>query len=205
MAVLNKSWSSLSKISPTSSGVVTGSTEEEADEAAQPPMADKPILVYVPNPDGGDICKAEKVVLMDDSVCIGMWAFQCVKMTDDEAKQDKLLAKGKEVPRFYVIDRDYRKVAILEGKKMSAKKLFSAMEKSANKAYKQKLKKQTKAMLKVLNEYDKIGNERKVLEAKKARDGGEVSKKMEKSFAELEEREVKAKEEHKKLLEFELK
>ena len=127
MAVLNKKWTSLDRVSPEETGVTTGSTTEEAEEAAEPPMANEPILVYVPSEEGGDFCKAEKVVLQDDKVNVGMWAFKCVRMTDEQAKEDELLAKGKEVPRFYVIDRDYRKVTLLEGNKMSAKKLFKAM------------------------------------------------------------------------------
>lgn len=204
MAVLNKNWATLDRVSPKETGVVTGSSSEEAEEASEPKIADEPILVYVPDPEGGELCKAEKVVLMNDKVCIGMWAFKCVKMTDEEAQADELLAKGKEVPRFYVVNRDYRKVQLLEGSGMSAGKLFKAMEKSANKAYKQKLGKTVDGMLKILNEYDKIANEKKVLEAKKARNDGETDKKMEKDFAELEEREAEAKEEHKKLTKFEL-
>lgn len=184
---------------------MTGSESEEGEEAAEVEISDQPILVYVPNTDSGDFCKAEKVVLQDDKVNVGMWAFKCVRMTDEEAKEDELLAKGKELPRFYVIDRDYRKVALLEGKKMSAKKLFTAMERASNKAYKQKLGKMAKSMLKILNEYDKINNERKVLEQKKARNGGEMDKKMERDLKEIDERDEKAKEEHKKLLKFELK
>lgn len=60
-------------------------------------------------------------------------------------------------------------------------------------------------MLKILNEFDKINNERRVLEEKKARAGGEVDKKMERDIAELDEREKKANEEKAELLAFELK
>ena len=205
MAVLNKRWTSLERVSPEETGVTTGSSASEAEEAAEPQISDKPILVYVPREEGGEFCKAEKVVLQDDKVNIGLWAFKTVRMSHEQAQEDKLLAKGKEVPRFYVIDRDYRKVQLFEGKKMSAKKLFKAMEKSANKAYKQKLGTMAKSMLKILNEYDKINNEKRVLEQKKARNGGELDKKMERDMEELEEREAKTKEEHKKLLTFTLK
>ena len=194
------------RISPEEAAVVTGSaSEDEAGEASEPSLSPEPILVYVPAQEPGDFCKAEKVVLRDDKVNIGMWAFKCVTMTDEEAKADPLLAKGKSTPRFYVIDRDYRKVKVIEGKSLSAKKLFTAMEKSAGRAYKQKLGKMVKSMQKILNEYDKINNERKVLEQKRARNKGEMDKKMERTLEEINERETKAKEEHKELLAFELK
>lgn len=207
MAVLNKTWERISRVSPKEAAVVTGESASEAEGAAdEPTVYPQPWLVYVPDESGAEAFdKAEKVVLMDDKVCIGMWAFKCVKMNDEEAKADPLLAKGSEIPRFYVVHRDLSKVKLIEGSDMSAKKLFSAMESASNDAYKQKLEKNVKSVLKVLNEFDKINNERRVLDEKKARDGGEVDKKMERDIAELDEREKKANEEKAELLNFELK
>ena len=203
MAVLNKNWESLSRVSPKEAAVVTGQSASE-EQAPEETILDKPVLVYVPAMDNGEFDKAEKVVLMDDKVCIGMWAFKCVKMSDEDAKADPLFEKGDELPRFYVVHRDLSKVKLIEGGDMSAKKLFSAMESAANDAYKQKLEKSVKAMLKVLNEYDKLANERKVLAEKQARNDGEMDAKMERDLAELDEREKAAKEEHEELLRFEL-
>ena len=206
MAVLNKNWESANRVSPKEAAVVTGESASEAEAAQEPTIYPQPWLVYVPAVSGEEAFdKAEKVVLMDDKVCIGMWAFKCVKMNDEDAKADPLLAKGSELPRFYVVHRDLSKVKLIEGGDMSAKKLFSAMESASNDAYKQKLEKNVKSVLKILNEFDKINNERRVLEEKKARAGGEVDKKMERDIAELDEREKKANEEKAELLNFELK
>ena len=64
-------------------------------------------------------------------------------------------------------------------------------------------------MLKLLLEYDKINNAKKVLEQKKAREGDKLSKgeakKIEKELEALAERQKKAEEKEKKLLTFELK
>lgn len=204
MAVLNKNWGSAKQVSPTEAAVVTGVSSEEADEVVEPKLAAKPILVYVPAEDSGEFDKAEKVVLMSDDVCIGMWAFDTIKMLDADAKADPLLAKGTETPRFYVIHRDYSKVKLIESKDMSAKKLFGAMEAAADAAYKQKLGKTTKSVLKILLEYDKIANERRVLEEKRTREGA-ADKKMESDLAEIDAREKAAKEEHENLLKFDLK
>lgn len=206
MAVLNKNWESANRVSPKEAAVVTGESASEAEAAQEPTVYPQPWLIYVPAVSGEEAFdKAEKVVLMDDKVCIGMWAFKCVKMSDEDAKADPLLAKGSELPRFYVVHRDLSKVKLVEGGDMSAKKLFSAMESASNDAYKQKLEKNVKSVLKILNEFDKINNERRVLEEKKARAGGEVDKKMERDIAELDEREKKANEEKAELLNFELK
>jgi hypothetical protein len=203
MAVLNKNWDSSSRVSPKEAAVVTGESASD-EQAPEETLLPQPLLVYVPAQDNGEFDKAEKVVLMDDKVCIGMWAFKCVKMTNEDAKADPLFEKGEETPRFYVVHRDLSKVKLIEGGDMSAKKLFSAMESAANAAYKQKLEKSVKSMLKVLNEFDKIANERKVMQEKQARNEGELDKKMERDLAELDEREKAAKEEHEELLRFEL-
>ena len=58
-------------------------------------------------------------------------------------------------------------------------------------------------MLKVLNEFDKIANERKVLAAKISRKGED--KKTERTQKELDEREEKAQAKHKELLVYDLK
>ena len=124
MAVLNKNWESANRVSPKEAAVVTGESASEAEAAQEPTIYPQPWLVYVPAVSGEEAFdKAEKVVLMDDKVCIGMWAFKCVKMNDEDAKADPLLAKGSELPRFYVVHRDLSKVKLIEGGDMSAKKL----------------------------------------------------------------------------------
>ncbi len=206
MAVLNKPWSTADRISPDTA-VVTGEGEEGA-EAPEPKIADQATLIYVT--DGAETIgfdKIEKVVLMDDSVCVGMHAFKCVKMTPDAIAGDPLLAdEGKEVPRFILVSRDCKKVDVIEGSKLSAKGLFKAMEKHAKYAYKTKFKKNIKDAIKVLGEFDKIANERKMLQMKEERNDKPSKadeKKMAKEKEELAQREKEAIELKAKLLTFE--
>ena len=209
MAVLTPKWERLDRLSPATeaAAVVTGQSAsepsaEEAEAQAAPALLERPVLVYVPDPEGGAQDKAESIVLGADQVCIGTWAFRCIKMDDAQAKADPALAEGKTVPRFYVVGRDYS-AQLLEGKSLSAKKMFKAMERVANRTYKQKLKKRVTGLLKVLNEFDRIANERRVLERKIERKGENA--KTERTQKELDERQAKADAQKKELITFELK
>ena len=212
MAVLNKTWGSVTEMpTATTAGVVTGEDEAgEGAEASEATIMAKPMMIYVP--DGaaaGGFDKVEKVVLMDDKVCIGMWAFNCVKMTPDDAAKDELLADtGDDVPRFVFVSRDMKNVDTVGEKKMSAKNVFKTMKKHAKKAYTTKFEKNVKSTLKLLGELDKIANETKLLASKEAREtdpSAADKKKFQKLREELEERTKAAQEEREKLLTFEAK
>ena len=180
MAVLSIGWQPLARVSPSEpeSIVVTPSDGEQAkpsDAAAAPAKAksaDKPMIVYVADAvanEGFD--KVEKVVLTDDRVVVGTHAFQCIRMTPEQAAQDKLIAEaGKDTPRILVISADWKDVTVLEGGKLSVGGLWSAMQSHYKKFYEGDLEKNVKATLKVLGEFDKIANERKVQEAKEQRE-----------------------------------
>lgn len=206
--MLAGSWQNANRISP-SSGVVTGT--EDADASAEKPMADKPMFIYVRDAgETSEFDKVDKVILDDNKVLVGMWAFRCVKMTPDDVQDDPLLAdEGKEVPRFIFVSRDYSKVTVLEGSKLKTKKVFDTMSKFAKRDWKVNLKKCYKDTMKVLNEFDKINGAMKTLKQKEARLGDEISKadakKMAKEKEELEERQKAAEEARDKLLTFKLK
>jgi hypothetical protein len=208
--VLTAKWGTASRVSPSDTGVVTGESTGDEPEAEKP-LAEKPLFIYVTDgaSDGG-FDKIEKVILDDNKVLVGMKAFKCVKMTTEDVENDPLLSgKSKDERYFLFVSRDYEDVKAIDGNKMKTKTVYSTMKKFAQREYKTKFEKTVKATLKLLLEYDKINNAKKVLEAKKQREGDDLSKgearKIEKELEELAERQKKNEELEKKLTTWELK
>lgn len=177
MAELTINWETLSRVSPEvkEKKVVTGeeaTAPEENAEPAAPTTSDKPFFIYVSDPTattGFDT--VEKVVLDDDRVKLGSHAFHPVKMTDDVAKSDPLLAEkgGKAVPRIIFVTADFKTVKPLEGGSLKLGEVWGSMKATANKCYVQDLDGLVRDLKTVLNDFDKINNERKVLDEKEAR------------------------------------
>lgn len=213
MAVLNIGWKSLTRVAPKTSVVTTpkeGASAAEPAEKAPAPRAEKPMLVYVASAtpaEGFD--KVEKVVLTEDKIVIGSKAFLCVRMNEEQAAQDPILAEaGKGAPRIVIISADYKDVDTLEGDKISIGRMWDAMRASYKSHFKGDLEKMSKSMLKVLGEFDKIANERKILEEKKARadkPSDADKKEWDKDAKELSAREKAANAERDALLKFERK
>jgi hypothetical protein len=213
MAVLNKAWGSLERVSPREAEVVTGAeASAETEKAAEKPVASQPFFIYVTDETGAgssDTEKIDKVILYNNDVCIGMWAFTCVKMTPAQVAADPLIADaGKATPRLLFVSHDYADVEVLEDSKLSASKVYDAMKKFAKKAYKTNFDKNVQAMGKILIEWDKINNQRKVLEEKEKREGADMSpadrKKIAKEREEIEKAQKEADEKKESLLRFEL-
>lgn len=204
MAVLNIKWTSADRVAPADAAV-TGTSEGDAQ--ADRPRADKPMLVWIEHPsDAEPNEKIAKITLDPDKIRVGCSFFKCVKMTADAASEDRLLADtGNKYPRMVLISPDYEVVAKLEGK-ISSSKLYSAMKKTAKKSYDCNFDKSVKTLIKLLGEFDKIANERDVLQEKEARgvSKGEA-KKLAKEREELEEREKEANKQRDELLQPELK
>jgi hypothetical protein len=221
MAVLQIKWESLSRLptlAPAEKPVVTtevgaGSEAKPADDdpapAASdlPKVLDKPYMIYISDStqttsfDG-----VEKVVLADDRVVIGSHAFHAVKMSPEDAKADPLLAErgGKELPRIVFVSSDLKSVNALENTRLSVAGTWEAMKATANKHYKENLDTVVKGLRDVLTEFDRVNQERKVLEDKEARKGGpEITaadkKAIETKRAELDTRQKKAEEKQAKL------
>jgi hypothetical protein len=216
MAVLNTNWEPRTRISPADGTVTTPGdvAPSEATEPSEAPAAaaraEHPIAVYVTTADStAAFDKFDKVVLTDDKIAIGLKAFTTVKMTPQDAERDPLFSgKGNEVPRFYFVSPDYKDVTLLEGGKLSVSGFYGAMKAEAKRHLKGDFDKAVREMRDVLNEWDKIAKERKVLEEKKAREDKPTPadlKKMEKELADLEAREKKANEQRETLMKFELK
>lgn len=210
MAVLSIGWSNLAKVAPAKPAVTTGSEGEAGEQPAAPEVkrAAKPMLVYIADPAASEgFDKVEKVVMTEDKIVIGTKAFTCVRMTPEQADQDELLVKaGKGAPRVVFISADYQDVEALEGDKLSIGKMWGEMNAQFKKHYKGDLEKNVKAMLKVLGEFDKIANERKLIEEKKARadkPSDADKKEWDKESKELDAREKAANAERDALLKFE--
>ncbi len=211
MRVLTAKWGSATRVSPTDGATVTGEKSDDKGEASEKPMAEKPIFIYVTDgSEDGAFDKIEKVILDDNKILVGMRAFKCVKMSPSDVQDDPLLSgHAKETRYFMFVSRDYGKVKVIEGNKMKTKAVYSMMKKFASKEYKTNFDKAVKATLKLLLDYDKINNAKKVLTEKKQREGADISKneakKIDKELAELEERQKEAEAKEKELLTFELK
>ena len=209
--MLNKAWKTADRASPASSDVVTGEETTEKEEPAKPKACDQPILIYVTDGvENEDYEKIENIVLQDFKVAAARNAFRCLKMTPDDVEKDPALAgNGKAASRLLVVDRDWKKIKVIEGKNLSSKKLYTAMKSAANRAYKTKLDKNVKGLLKLLNEFNKINNARKNLDQKEKRLGDEITKaetkKIAKEREELAEAQKEADELREKLYKFELK
>lgn len=211
MRVLTAKWGSATRVSPTDGATVTGEKSDSKDEASEKPMAEKPMFIYVTDgSEDGAFDKIEKVILDDNKVLVGMRAFKCVKMSPSDVQDDPLLSGHAKESRFFLfVSRDYSKVKVIEGKKMKTKAVYTMMKKFASKEYKTNFDKSVRATLKLLLEYDKINNAKKVLTAKKQREGADISKgeakKIDKELAELEERQKETEAKEKELLNFKLK
>lgn len=216
MAVLRIDWKSESRVAPDTAVVTPRETDgakgEEGAPAAVPvKRSSKPLLVYVAEPGVADATfdKVEKVVLTDDRVVIGTWAFKCVRMTPEQAAQDRLLKDaGKETPRIVFVSQDYQDVKVLEGNKLSVGGLWSEMQAQFKRSYTGDLEKNVKALLKILTEFDKIANQRKVLDAEKERTDKPTAAdqaKWKKDADELDAAEKKANAKRDELMKFEFK
>ena len=151
------------------------------------------MLVYVTDGSSNeDFEKIENIVLQDFKVAAARNAFRCLKMTPDDVEADPVLAgHGKAPARLLVVDRDWKKIKVIEGKNLSSKKLYKAMTASAHRAYTTKLDQNVKGLLKLLNEFNKINNARKVLDEKEKRLGSDISKSEAKKIAKEREKLVK--------------
>ena len=153
--------------------VVTGD-EVDADATPAAPSlkwTDKPILVYVCDEAGCEESEAfEKNVLKIEKVALSTKAFRCVRMTPDQVDEDELLKdQGKTMPRVLLIEPVKMKIAVVETKDMKAGKLAKAMEKTAGKFWKERLKTVIGKHLKMLTKQDQLSNALKTLSAKEAR------------------------------------
>ncbi|MDJ0973013.1 MAG: hypothetical protein QNJ98_00960 [Planctomycetota bacterium] len=204
--MLNKTWGSVEQLP-------AGESEAAKDGTSKARLLPKPVLIYVTDgTESSPFDKIEKVVLIDEKVSIGMWAFETVKMAPDKVRKDKILSAQWEEDQdrgFIFVSRDTKTIEVIDMKRMSTKTVFETMTTFANAAYKSDFETTLKDVLKVLTEFDKINNKRRRLTNKEATLTAENDKEaledvaLERQALDALETEMNAKRD--KLLKFELK
>lgn len=204
MAVLNIRWETLDRVSPATAA----KTGEQAGDEAEPVRLDRALMVFIHDQGDAAAEKIEKIAFDPDKVRVGSNYFRCVRVSPTNAKKDPILQEfAEDAPCVVFVSTEVEVVEDLDEKKVSGSKIFKAMEKTAKKSYDRlSLGKNVKKMLKVLNELDKIADERSVLEEKEGRDPSKAElKKIAREKEELDERQEEAIQEKTELLEIELK
>jgi hypothetical protein len=214
MARLTISWQSVNTVSPKAASTV-GETDEQTEEAkpaaSSSMRAERPMMVFImaDDPTEKTMRKLEDVVFKDERVCIGAKFFKCVKITEGDALQDRILREtGKHAPRVVMVNCDYSVCTKLEGRSISASRLGKAMKKTVKKDYTNNYDKLLKAYAKLLNEFDRLEATRtKIADTeKRLRDKPSASKakKLERTRKEYEKDHADWKEREAKLLALEL-
>jgi hypothetical protein len=176
---------------------VTGEpvVEEESVEPAAPAVAERPYLVFVPDPAAkeSDADKIEKQVFQDERVALGSRAFTCVRMTPDDADADPLVSKhGKDLPRVVLVTADYKAALALSKARISTGSVWDSMKTVSDKWFTRSLEATVREMREIVLEADKIAAEKKALAEKRQRLDDKASPaeraEIEKKVAALDER-----------------
>jgi hypothetical protein len=166
LARLQVRWEQASTIAPQAAA--TG--EAKAETAAR--IAKRPMLIYVTKDDATDtdVRKLEDVCFKDERVGIGAKFFRCIKISEADAMQDRLLKEaGKKSPRLLFVQRDYKVLKVLEDKSLSASKINKAMAKLAKAEYKTSYSSMLSKYAKLLNELDRLDDIRTTIAADEKR------------------------------------
>lgn len=108
----------------------------------------------------------EGTVFKDERIGLGTKFFLCMRINGDSLTEGHplfSLLKGKKLPRCVLVSRDHTVVKKLEGKRIKASTLFSAMKYVARKDYKTSLTSYVGKMRKLLFEIDKLDQQQKAL------------------------------------------
>ena len=168
-------------------------SEEEAEAVNTALISDKPLWVYVEDEGQNESLnrKIRDVVLAQEKVGVGSKFFKCVKVSAADAERDPILSKaGKRTPRMIFLDRQFKVIAVLQGRQISQGKLRTAMTRVVGKSYKNKFRSMTREYIKLLNLLDRLDSDRRNIDTLRARVQGESGKasrrKLEKKLAKKE-------------------
>lgn len=207
MARLNIRWESKSTVAPKAA--TTGETQAEAEATAALMNAERPMLIYVTSDDATDseTRKLEDVAFADERIGIGSKFFQCIKVTNGNALQDRLLKEnGEATPRLVFVTRDYKVLATLDNKKLKPGTIVKTMAKLARAEYKDSFSSMVSNYAKLLNELDRLDgvNTQNAEAAKKLQEKPNASKqkKLDRDIAEYEKAMEEWKKAEEKLLAF---
>jgi len=136
--------------------------------------ADRPAIIFLTSDmteDDQEMKNIEASTLRDEAVAIGATLFQQVKWNGLKIKDSSPYWKtlgGKELPRMIVVDAKGEKVGVVEGKDVTATKVFGLMKKAASRTYKTDLDTVVKETKTILTEIDQIEAKRTALQTKKS-------------------------------------
>jgi hypothetical protein len=169
------------------------------------------MLVYVVNPDPTEkkVRKLEDVVFKNETLALGSRFFRCMKVSEADAAQDRILSEaGRGSPRLVFIARDYKVDSVVSSPR-SASKIVRSMKGLANKTYVNKFDKMVKGYIKLLTKMDGLESVRLRIDDRRKRLAGSsnpsAAKKLKRDEKAYQEDLAKWRADEKKLLEFELK
>jgi hypothetical protein len=135
-------------------------------------IAERPMMVYVTSPDATnrDTRKFEDVVLKSEAVAIGAKFFDCVRISEANADQDRILAKaGRGSPRLVFLNREYEVSKTVTARSLSSSRITKAMKLVVKESYENNFDKMVKAYVKLLTRRDGLESVRQRLADKKNR------------------------------------
>jgi ABC-type phosphate transport system auxiliary subunit len=115
--------------------------------------------VFIPaaDPSNDEMRKLEDVVFKNEDVGVGAKFFECIRVNEQDAGRDRVLANaGRSTPRMVFLRPDYTVHSVIEGKELSASKILKAMKPLVGEAYVNNFDKVTKEYKKLLNELDRL-------------------------------------------------
>ena len=112
--------------------ITTGMTEEEAAKASR---SEKPLLVFVHDPDSEKAEEDEKA-FQDERVAVGARFFDCVRVSKGDAAEDRLLAPFAAKAPILVFVRPNYEVVSSHPSRFNASRVFDAMCSTMKKDYK---------------------------------------------------------------------
>ena len=130
------------------------------------------MMIYVTSDDTEDSTtrKLEEVVFKGEKLSIGTKFFDCYKISEADALEDRMLVEaGKDAPRIIFMARDYEVTAVLQKSQLSAGKISKAMKDLVRKEYKDNFDKMCSGYAKLLNELDRLEGKKAQIADKRAR------------------------------------
>ena len=130
------------------------------------------MMIYVLSDDANDTTtrKLEEVVFKGEKLAIGTKFFDCYKVSEADALQDRMLAEaGKYTPRIVFMSRTFEVKAVLEKSQLSAGKIQKEMGDLVRDEYEDSFDKMCSAYAKLLNELDRLEGKKAQIADKKTR------------------------------------
>ncbi len=165
-------------VTNVSTEITTGMTEEEAARASR---SERPLFVLIHDSGTTDV-EADKA-FQDERVAVGARFFDCVRISKDDAAEDRLLASYVPKAPILVFVRPNYEVAASHPARFNASKMFDAMCATMKKDYKNCVATVLKAQKEIQLERAKLEREKEKLA--KLEEEAKASPKTEKMRVEL--------------------